>query len=59
MLNWSIVLQIRHLCYTVTAMNNFGIDFTTSDFVLLGICGAIAIFLIANRFIGAPEKREN
>jgi len=40
-------------------MNNFGIDFTTSDFVLLGICGAIAIFLIANRFIGAPEKREN
>jgi len=40
-------------------MNIFGIDFTTSDFVLLGICGAIVIFLVANRLVGAQKKTED
>jgi len=40
-------------------MNIFGVDFTSSDFVLLGICGGIVIFLIANRIVGARKKGEN
>lgn len=37
----------------------FGIDFTASDLVLLGIAGAVVIFLIVNRIAGTQKNREN
>ncbi len=40
-------------------MNILGIDFNTSDFVLLGIAGAVVIFLIVNRFVTGKKDTEN
>ena len=39
-------------------MNLFGIDFSTSDLLLLGIGGAIAIALIIHRFAIARNNRD-
>ena len=40
-------------------MTIFGIDFNTSDFILLGIAGAVAIFLIVNRLVGSRNDQES
>ena len=40
-------------------MTIFGVDFTTSDFILLGIAGAVAIFLIVNRLSGSKNDGES
>jgi hypothetical protein len=39
-------------------MNIFGIDFSISDLCLLGIAGAVVIFLIVNRLVTARNNRE-
>jgi hypothetical protein len=40
-------------------MTIFGIEFTSSDLVLLGIAGAIALTLIVQHIIGARKNRES